>query len=119
MIEEKIAQLGFSIPAAPKPLASYIPAIRTGDMVFTAGQLPMKDGSLAYKGKLGKELTEEDGKKAAQVCALNCLSVIKGEIGNSPEGADFRCDDKGNMQLFYYSDNSSLMYIGEGVKIIL
>ncbi len=82
MIEEKIAQLGFSIPAAPKPLASYIPAIRTGDMVFTAGQLPMKDGSLAYKGKLGKELTEEDGKKAAQVCALNCLSVIKGEIGN-------------------------------------
>ncbi len=82
MIEEKIAQLGFSIPAAPKPLASYIPAIRTGDLVFTAGQLPMKDGSLAYKGKLGKELTEEDGKKAAQVCALNCLSVIKGEIGN-------------------------------------
>lgn len=82
MIEEKIAQLGFSIPAAPKPLASYIPAIRTDDLVFTAGQLPMKDGRLAYKGKLGKELTEEDGKKAAQVCALNCLSVIKGEIGN-------------------------------------
>ena len=82
MIEEKIAQLGFSIPAAPKPLASYIPAIRIGDLVFTAGQLPMKDGRLAYKGKLGKELTEEDGKKAAQVCALNCLSVIKGEIGN-------------------------------------
>ena len=82
MIEEKIAQLGFSIPAAPKTLASYIPAIRTDDLVFTAGQLPMKDGRLAYKGKLGKELTEEDGKKAAQVCALNCLSVIKGEIGN-------------------------------------
>jgi enamine deaminase RidA (YjgF/YER057c/UK114 family) len=82
MIEEKIAQLGFTFPTAPKPLASYIPAIRTGNLVFTAGQLPMRDGSLAYKGKLGKELSEEAGKKAAQICALNCLSVIKGEIGD-------------------------------------
>lgn len=80
MIEEKINQLGFSLPAPPKPLASYVPAVRSGDLVFTAGQLPLKDGSLVYKGKLGKDLTEDEGRKAAQICALNCLSVIKGEI---------------------------------------
>ncbi|HEY4755556.1 MAG TPA: RidA family protein [Ignavibacteriaceae bacterium] len=80
MIEEKISQLGFTLPAAPKPLASYIPAVKVGDLVFTAGQLPIKDGSLAFKGKLGRELNEDEGKKAAQLCALNCLSVIKNEI---------------------------------------
>jgi enamine deaminase RidA (YjgF/YER057c/UK114 family) len=80
MIEEKINQLGFTLPTAPKPLASYIPAVKSGDLVFTAGQLPIKDGSLVFKGKLGKELNEDDGKKAAQLCALNCLSVIKNEI---------------------------------------
>ena len=80
MIEEKISRLGFTLPTAPKPLASYIPAVRAGDLVFTAGQLPMKDGSLAYKGKLGRDLNENEGKKAAQLCALNCLSVIKNEI---------------------------------------
>jgi len=80
MIEERINQLGFTLPAAPKPLASYVSAVRTGDLVFTAGQLPIKNGSLVFKGKLGKELNEDDGKKAAQLCALNCLSVIKNEI---------------------------------------
>lgn len=82
MIEEKINQLGFTLPAAPKPLASYEPAVKVGDLVFTAGQLPIKDGKLIFNGKLGKDLNEEDGKKAAQICALNCLSVVKFEIGN-------------------------------------
>jgi enamine deaminase RidA (YjgF/YER057c/UK114 family) len=82
MIEEKINQLGFNLPAAPKPLASYVPAVKVGELVFTAGQLPIKDGSLAFKGKLGKDITEDEGKKAAQLCALNCLSVLKNEIGN-------------------------------------
>lgn len=80
MIEEKINQLGFTLPAAPKPLASYIPAVKVGALVFTAGQLPINDGSLAFKGKLGKDLNEDEGKKAAQLCALNCLSVLKKEI---------------------------------------
>ncbi len=82
MIEEKINQLGLSLPTAPKPLASYIPAIRVGNLILTAGQLPFKDGSLAFKGKLGSDLNEEDGKKAAQICTLNCLSVIKSEVGS-------------------------------------
>lgn len=82
MIEERINKLGYALPNAPKPLASYIPAVRVGNLVFTAGQLPIMDGILIYKGKIGKEITEEDGKKAAQICALNCFSVIKNEIGN-------------------------------------
>jgi enamine deaminase RidA (YjgF/YER057c/UK114 family) len=82
MIEEKINQMGYTVPIPPKPLASYIPVIRTGELIFTAGQLPLKDGSLVYKGKLGKELSEDEGKKAAQLCALNCLSVIKSEVGD-------------------------------------
>lgn len=77
MFEEKIRELGFKIPEAPKPLAAYIPAIRVNDLVFTAGQLPMEDGQLKYKGKVGKDLTEDEGRKAAEICALNCLSVVK------------------------------------------
>lgn len=81
MIEEKIKELGFTLPEPPKPLAAYVPAVIAGDLVFTAGQLPIAYGALKYTGKLGKELSEEDGKKAAEICALNCLSAIKGVIG--------------------------------------
>lgn len=82
MFEEKIRELGFKIPEAPKPLAAYIPAIRVNDLVFTAGQLPMEDGQLKYKGKVGKDLTEDEGRKAAEICALNCLSVVKSVTGS-------------------------------------
>lgn len=82
MIEERIAELGFTLSVPPKPLASYIPAVRAGNVIFTAGQLPIKDGVLMYKGKLGKEINEDDGKNAAQLCAINCLSAIKSELGS-------------------------------------
>jgi len=82
MIEEKINQLGFTIPDAPKPLAAYIPALAVNNLIMTAGQLPMVNGELKYKGKLGKDFTEEEGQKAAEICLLNCLSVIKSVIGN-------------------------------------
>ncbi len=82
MIEEKIKALGYDVPQAPKPLAAYIPAIRVDNLVFTAGQLPMVEGKLISEGKLGGEVSDETGIKAAEICALNCLSVIKSEIGN-------------------------------------
>jgi enamine deaminase RidA (YjgF/YER057c/UK114 family) len=82
MIEEKIIELGYKIPEAPKPLAAYIPSLVVNNLVMTAGQLPMLKGELIYKGKLGKDLSEEDGQKAAEVCLLNCLSVVKSVIGN-------------------------------------
>ncbi len=82
MIEEKIKELGFEVPEAPKPLAAYVPALRVNDFVFTAGQLPSVKGELKFKGKVGKDITEEEGRKAAEICALNCLGAIKGVIGD-------------------------------------
>ncbi len=82
MVEEKIKELGFELPEAPKPLAAYVPALAANDFVFTAGQLPSVKGELKYKGKVGRDLTEEEGKKAAEICALNCLGAVKGVIGS-------------------------------------
>jgi len=82
MIEEKIRELGFEVPEVAKPLAAYIPAKQNGHLVMTSGQVPLVNGEIKYKGKIGKELSEEDGQKAAQICALNCLAAIKGVVGN-------------------------------------
>jgi enamine deaminase RidA (YjgF/YER057c/UK114 family) len=81
-VEEKLFQLGFNLPDAPTPLAAYVPSLKSGNLIFTAGQVPISDGKLLYKGKLGSEVSIEDGMKAAEVCALNCLSVIKKEAGS-------------------------------------
>ncbi|MBK7230184.1 MAG: RidA family protein [Ignavibacteriales bacterium] len=82
MIEEKIKELGYEVPEVAKPLAAYIPAKQVGNLVMTSGQVPLVKGDILYKGKVGKDLSEEDGIKAAQVCALNCLAAIKSVIGN-------------------------------------
>jgi enamine deaminase RidA (YjgF/YER057c/UK114 family) len=82
MIEEKIIELGYHLPEAAKPLADYIPATKVGNLVFTAGQLPMVGGKLIAEGKLGADVPNQVGAKAAELCALNCLSVIKSEIGS-------------------------------------
>lgn len=82
MIEEKIKELGFELPEAAKPLAAYIPAKRIGNLVMTSGQVPLVDGKLKYSGKVGVNLSDEEGQKAAEICALNCLAAIKGIIGN-------------------------------------
>ncbi len=82
MIEEKIKELGFEVPEVAKPLAAYIPAKQVGNLVMTSGQVPLVKGEIKFTGKVGKELSEEEGQKAAQICALNCLAAIKGVIGN-------------------------------------
>lgn len=82
MIEKKLQEMGLELPAAPKPVAAYIPAIQSGNMVFTSGQIPFLNGELKFKGKLGRDLTVEEGYEAAKLCALNCLSVIKAVIGD-------------------------------------
>lgn len=82
MIEKKLEEMGLELPAAPKPVAAYIPAIQSGNMVFTSGQIPFLNGELKFKGKLGKEVSIEEGYEAAKLCALNCLSVIKAVIGD-------------------------------------
>jgi enamine deaminase RidA (YjgF/YER057c/UK114 family) len=83
MIEEKIKEvLGYELPVAPKPLAAYVPAVKSDNLVFTSGQLPMKEGKLFADGKVGKEVSEEVAMECSKICAVNCLSAIKSVIGN-------------------------------------
>ena len=80
-IEQELEKLGFVLPT-PKPLAAYVPAVRVGDLIWTAGQGPTIDGKAMFTGKLGRELTEEQGYKAAQICIVNCLACVKSVIGD-------------------------------------
>ena len=82
MIEQKLKEKGLELPEAPKPLAAYVPATKTGNLIFTAGQIPLENGKLKFAGKVGADLSIEDGKKAAELCLLNGLSVIKSTCGN-------------------------------------
>ncbi len=79
-IEQELEKLGFVLPT-PKPVAAYIPAVRVGELVFTAGQGPTVDGKPKFTGKLGRELTEEQGVQAAQLCVVNCLACVKSVVG--------------------------------------
>lgn len=81
MYEAKVKELGIELPEAPKPVGSYVPAVRTGSLIFSSGQLPLTGGRLAYQGKVGGDLSEEEGYRAAQICALNCLGAVKKVAG--------------------------------------
>jgi len=80
-IEQELEKLGFVLPT-PKPVAAYIPAVRVGELVFTAGQGPTIGGVPKFTGKLGRDLTEDQGYKAAQLCVVNCLACVKSVIGD-------------------------------------
>jgi len=77
----RLGQLGVTLPQAVAPLASYVPAVRTGNLVYTAGQLPMEAGRLARTGKVGAEVSPEDGNALARVCALNALAAVDSLVG--------------------------------------
>lgn len=79
--EERLAEMGLSVPEVPKPVASYLPAVRTGSFVFTSGQLPMRAGELITTGKVGGEVTAEQAVQCAQQCALNAIAAVRAEIG--------------------------------------
>ena len=81
-VENKIKELGLQLPEPPKPLAAYIPAKKTGNLVFTAGQLPMVNGELILKGLLGQDVEIDAAYAAAKICTLNALAAIKGVIGD-------------------------------------
>jgi enamine deaminase RidA (YjgF/YER057c/UK114 family) len=83
-IVKRLEALGLKLPPAPKPQGSYVPAVRTGNLVFVAGQLPMRDGQLLYKGKVGRDLDVETAQEAARICFLNLLAAL-GSAGVSPD----------------------------------
>lgn len=81
-VEERIRELGFELPNAPKPVASYVPITRTGNLLFISGQGATQNGKAVMTGHIGAELSIQDGYKAAQICAINALSVLRDEIGD-------------------------------------
>ncbi|MFM6971093.1 MAG: RidA family protein [Rhodoluna sp.] len=81
-IEARLIELGFPLPAVAKPVASYVPAVVTGNLCFTSGQLPFVDGALPATGKVGRDVTAEQAKDLARLCALNALAALKLEIGD-------------------------------------
>ena len=80
--EQRLAELGLAIPEVAKPVAVYVPAVRSGQQVFTSGQLPMRSGELMATGKVGAEVTEEEAYACAQQCALNAIAAINAEVGD-------------------------------------
>jgi enamine deaminase RidA (YjgF/YER057c/UK114 family) len=81
-VEDRLAELGLSVPTVAAPLAAYVPAIRNGDLVWTSGQLPFVDGTLVATGKVGGEVDPEAAADLARTCALNAIAAIKSEIGD-------------------------------------
>lgn len=77
----RLAELGLELPAVAAPLASYVPAVRTGNLVYTSGQLPLRSGELVGTGKVGAEVSPEDGQMLARICALNALAAVDALVG--------------------------------------
>lgn len=80
-ISARLAELGVELPPVPPPLAAYVPAVRTGQHVFTSGQLPMVGGTLRATGKVGAEVTAEEATGYARICALNALAAVHALVG--------------------------------------
>jgi enamine deaminase RidA (YjgF/YER057c/UK114 family) len=81
-VEDRLADLGLQLPPVVAPLAAYVPAVRSGDLIWTSGQLPMVDGSLTVTGKVGAEVDPETAAGLALTCALNALAAVKAEVGD-------------------------------------
>ncbi len=78
----KIRELGITLPEVAKPAGAYVPAVQSGNLVFTAGQIPLVEGKLVATGKVGKEISVEQAKDIARICALNAVAAIKGVVGD-------------------------------------
>jgi len=87
-IETRLKELGLELPAPPKPLALYVPARRVGDLITTSGQVAVKDGEFLHIGRVGAEVTLEQGRECARLCALNCLAAVKGVLGSLDDVAE-------------------------------
>lgn len=81
-VEDRLKEMGYSLPEAPTPLAAYVPGVKLGNLIFTSGQVAIADGKLVYKGVLGQDVDVETGYKAAELCALNALAVVKSLVGD-------------------------------------
>ncbi|MDE3036674.1 MAG: RidA family protein, partial [Nitrospirota bacterium] len=76
-----LKELGLELPSPPKPVATYVPAVLAGELLFVSGVLPVRDGRLLQEGKLGRELTVEQGYESARLAVLNALAIVRQELG--------------------------------------
>jgi enamine deaminase RidA (YjgF/YER057c/UK114 family) len=81
VIEEKLASLKIVLPTPPEPAGSYIPVVKTGNLLFVSGQIPIKDGKVAFQGKVPTTQPIEEAQKAAKMCVINALAQLKAELG--------------------------------------
>ncbi|MCE9651860.1 MAG: RidA family protein [Nitrosarchaeum sp.] len=81
MIEEKIKSIGINLPVPPNPAGSYIPVVKSGNLVFVSGQIPMEDGKVLFTGKVS-DMNIDTAQKAARICAINILAQLKKELGD-------------------------------------
>ncbi|MGA8247407.1 MAG: RidA family protein [Nocardioides sp.] len=81
-VEDRLAELGLTVPDVARPVATYVPAVRSGSQIFTSGQLPMQAGQLMATGKVGGEVSPEDAAACARQCALNAIAAVKAELGD-------------------------------------
>jgi enamine deaminase RidA (YjgF/YER057c/UK114 family) len=81
-LDDRLAELGLTVPATSKPVAAYIPAVASGNLVYTSGQLPMVDGALPMTGKVGAEVDADAAKQLARTCVLNGLAAARSAIGS-------------------------------------
>ncbi|MHB1042089.1 MAG: RidA family protein [Eubacteriales bacterium] len=80
--EDRIKEIGIKLPPTPQPVAAYVPALKAGALLYTSGQLPFAEGEIKYRGKVGKDLPEEEGYRAARLCAVNCLAAARSVAGS-------------------------------------
>jgi len=81
-VEARLHELGIELPEIPRSVASYVGAVRTGELIYLSGRLPMRDGQVVFKGKLGRDVSAEDGYQAARLSMLNLLATLKAEVGD-------------------------------------
>ncbi len=80
--ERRLETLGIVLPRAPSPVANYVRAVRSGPWMFVAGQGPLRDGEVVWRGRVGAELTEAQGREAARLAAMNAVAILKAELGD-------------------------------------
>lgn len=81
-ISENLQRLGVQLPAAPRPVGSYVPACQAGDLVFVSGVLPFQEGKILQPGKVGRDLSVDEGKANAQIAVINALAILQQELGD-------------------------------------
>jgi len=83
--EKKLEDLGIELPRAPSPMGAYVPALVAGDLAFVSGEKASVEGKMAFEGKVGKDLTIDDGYRAARICGMNCLAALRSALGSLDE----------------------------------